>query len=108
MTAQTFQPIAPARRPVKTEGPLPGSASTCLATGDTGLMTVIVVAAAAATILPNLLSWAVFRAAWLPDFDACRRRRCWRLLGRGGREIPHHPVWALSVRGAVAPAGGHG
>jgi general L-amino acid transport system permease protein len=52
-------------------------------------MTVIVVAALLATI-PQLLSWAMFRASWLPNFDACRVDgvgACWGVVAEKYRII---------------------
>ncbi len=71
MTAQTFQPIAPRPAPVSTEGPIAWIRINLFGDLATGLMTIIISAALLATI-PPLLGWAIFRASWLPNFEACR------------------------------------
>lgn len=89
MSAQTFQPIAPRPAPVRTEGFVAWIRLNLFRDLPTSLMTVIVVAALLATI-PPLLGWALFRASWLPNFDACRVDgvgACWGVVAEKYRII---------------------
>ncbi|MFO1194283.1 MAG: amino acid ABC transporter permease [Rhodoferax sp.] len=89
MSAQTFQPIAPRPAPVRTEGFVAWVRLNLFRDVPTSLMTVIVVAALLATI-PPLLGWALFRASWLPNFDACRVDgvgACWGVVAEKYRII---------------------
>jgi len=89
MTAQTFQPISPRPAPVRTEG-LTAWIRINLFNGPvTSLMTLLIGAVLLWTI-PQFLSWAVFRAAWLPDFNACRAEgvgACWGVVAEKYRII---------------------
>jgi len=89
MSAQTFQPIAPRPAPVRTEGFVAWVRLNLFRDVPTSLMTIIVVAALLATI-PPLLGWALFRASWLPNFDACRVDgvgACWGVVSEKYRLI---------------------
>ena len=89
MTAKTFQPIAPRPAPVRTEGLVAWIRINLFGDLVTSLLTVVVIAALLATI-PQFLSWAFFRAAWLPDFDACRVDgvgACWGVVAEKYRII---------------------
>jgi general L-amino acid transport system permease protein len=89
MSAQTFQPIAPRPAPVRTEGFVAWVRLNLFRDVPTSLMTIIVVAALLATI-PPLLGWALFRASWLPNFDACRVDgvgACWGVVAEKYRII---------------------
>ena len=89
MTAQTFQPIDPRPAPVSTEGPVAWVRINLFGDLVTGLMTVVIGAALLATI-PQLLGWAVFRASWAPNFDACRVEgvgACWGVVAEKYRII---------------------
>jgi len=89
MTAQTFQPIAPRPAPVSTEGPIAWIRINLFGDLVTGIMTVVIGAALLATI-PQLLSWAVFRASWAPNFEACRVEgvgACWGVVAEKYRII---------------------
>ena len=89
MTAQTFQPIDPRPAPVRTEGPVAWIRINLFGDLVTGLMTVVIGAALLATI-PQLLGWAVFRASWVPNFEACRVDgvgACWGVVAEKYRII---------------------
>ena len=89
MTAQTFEPIAPRPAPVSTEGPIAWIRINLFGDLVTGLMTLVIGAALLATI-PQLLGWAVFRASWAPNFDACRVEgvgACWGVVAEKYRII---------------------
>ncbi len=108
MTAQTFQPIAPRPAPVSTEGPVAWIRINLFGDLVTGLMTIIVGAALLATI-PQFLGWAVFRASWLPDFEACRVDgvgACWGVVAEKYRIIlfgryPFEEQWRPLVATAL-------
>jgi general L-amino acid transport system permease protein len=89
MTAQTFQPIAPRPAPVKTEGLVAWIRINLFGDWATGLMTIVIGALLLAT-LPQLLSWALFRASWAPNFEACRVEgagACWGVVAEKYRII---------------------
>jgi general L-amino acid transport system permease protein len=71
MTAQTFQPIAPRPAPAQNSGPLAWIRANLFSDWSTALMT-LVIGGALLYFIPQLLSWAIFRASWLPNFEACR------------------------------------
>ena len=82
MTAKTFQPIAARPAPVNTEGLVAWVRLNLFSDWITGLMTVIV-GGALLMVLPPLLSWAVFRASWAPNFELCRVENagaCWGVV----------------------------
>lgn len=89
MSAQTFQPIDPRPAPVKTEGIVAWIRINLFGDWVTGLMTVVI-GAILLTTVPQLLSWALFRASWIPDFDACRVEgvgACWGVVAEKYRII---------------------
>ncbi len=82
MTAQTFQPIAPRPAPHRTEGIIAWIRGNLFSDWLTTLMTVVI-GGVLLYLLPQLLSWALFRASWLPNFDACRVEgvgACWGVV----------------------------
>ncbi len=89
MTAQTFQTIAPRPAPVRTDGPIAWIRINLFSDWVTGVMTLVIGAVLLATI-PQLLSWAVFRASWAPNFEACRVDgvgACWGVVAEKYRII---------------------
>ncbi len=89
MTAQTFQPIAARAAPNQTSGPLAWIKSNLFSSWVTGLMTVLL-GGALLYLIPQFLSWAIFRAAWAPDYDACRVDgvgACWGVVAEKYRFI---------------------
>jgi general L-amino acid transport system permease protein len=81
-TSSTFQPIAARPAPVNNEGLVAWLRINLFSSVPTTLATLIVGAILAYT-LPQLLSWGLFRAAWAPDFDACRVEgvgACWGVV----------------------------
>ena len=100
MTAQTFQPITARPAPNATEGPIAWIRINLFGDLTTGLMTIVVLAAML-VVVPQFLSWAVFRAAWLPDYDACRVDgvgACWGVVAEKYRIIifgryPYEDQW---------------
>jgi len=100
MTAQTFQPITARQAPVSTEGPVAWVRINLFGDFTTGLMTLVVMAGLL-LVLPQFFNWAVFRAAWLPDYDACRVDgvgACWGVVAEKHRIIifgryPYDDQW---------------
>ena len=82
MNAKTFQPIAPRLAPVKTEGFVAWVRFNLFGDWATSLMTVII-GGVLLILVPQFLSWALFRASWVPNFDACRVEgvgACWGVV----------------------------
>ena len=100
MTAQTFQPIDARPAPVQTEGLVAWVRFNLFSSWGTGLMTILV-GGVMLYAIPQFLSWAVFRAAWLPNFDACRVDgvgACWGVVAEKYRIIlfgryPYEEQW---------------
>ena len=89
MTANTFQTIAPRPAPVASEGLIPWMRSNLFGDWLTGLMTVLI-GGVLLYLIPQLLGWALFRAAWLPNFAACRAEgvgACWGVVAEKHRLI---------------------
>ena len=100
MTAQTFQPIDARPAPVQTEGLVAWIRLNLFSSWGTGLMTILV-GGVMLYAIPQFLSWAVFRAAWLPNYDACRVDgvgACWGVVAEKYRIIlfgryPYEEQW---------------
>ena len=89
MTAKTFQPIASRPAPVKTEGLIAWIRFNLFGDWTTALMTVVI-GGVFLYVVPQFLSWAVFRASWLPNFEACRVEgagACWGVVAEKYRII---------------------
>lgn len=89
MTARSFQPIAPRPAPVKTEGPVPWMRSNLFGNWQTALGTVVL-GSLLLWMLPQMLGWAVLRAVWVPDVEACRVDgvgACWGVVAEKYRLI---------------------
>ena len=89
MTAQTFQSIAPRPAPIQSEGLVAWIRSNLFGDLVTSIMT-LVVGGALLYLVPQFLSWALFRASWLPNFDACRVEgvgACWGVVAAKYRLI---------------------
>ncbi len=108
MTAQTFQTIAPRAAPVKSEGLVAWIRSNLFGDLVTSIMT-LVVGGALLYLIPQLLSWALFRASWLPNFDACRVEgagACWGVVAAKYRLIlfgryPYEEQWRPLIAAAL-------
>lgn len=82
MTAQTFQPIEARPAPVQTSGIIAWMRRNLFGDWATALMTVVI-GGTLLYVVPQLLSWAIFRASWVPNFDACRVEgvgACWGVV----------------------------
>ena len=80
--SHTFAPIAPRPAPVNTEGLLAWIRINLFSNASTSLVT-LVVGGILAYFLPQLISWALLRATWAPDFAACRVEgagACWGVV----------------------------
>ena len=89
MTALTFQPIPARSAPNKTEGLLAWFKINLFGGPITGLLTVLI-GGALLYLVPQFLSWAIFRAAWAPNYDACRVDgvgACWGVVAEKYRFI---------------------
>ena len=89
MTAKIFQPIAPRPAPVQTEGVVAWMRFNLFGDWATALMTVVI-GGILLYLIPQLLSWAIFRAAWLPNYEACRVEgvgACWGVIAEKYRII---------------------
>lgn len=100
MTAKTFQPIAPRAAPVQTEGVIAWIRFNLFGDWMTSLMTVVI-GGVLLYLIPQFLGWAIFRASWRPDFDACRLDgvgACWGVVTEKYRIIlfgryPYEEQW---------------
>ena len=89
MTATTFKPIAARPAPVNTEGPLAWVRANLLADWKTTLAT-LVIGAVFLWLVPQILNWALFKAVWRPDYEACRVDgvgACWGVIAEKYRVI---------------------
>ncbi len=89
MTAHTFQPIEARPAPNKTEGLLAWVKINLFGGPITGLLTVLI-GGTLLYLIPQFLSWAIFRAAWAPNYDACRVDgvgACWGVVAEKYRFI---------------------
>jgi general L-amino acid transport system permease protein len=108
MTAQTFQPIAPRPAPVQNSGPIAWVRINLFSDWSTALMTLLI-GGALLYLIPQLLSWAIFRASWLPNFEACRVDgvgACWGVVTEKYRIIlfgryPFEQQWRPLVATAL-------
>ena len=89
LTALTFRPIAPRPAPAHVGGWLAWARANLFGDWLTSIMTLLI-GAALLYWLPQFLSWALFRAAWRPDFEACRVDgvgACWGVVAEKYRLI---------------------
>ena len=108
MSAGTFQPIAARPAPVKTTGLVAWVRANLFGDRATGLMTLLLGGALLYAAL-QFFSWAVIRAAWLPDYDACRVEgvgACWGVVAEKYRFIifgryPYEEQWRPLIATAL-------
>jgi general L-amino acid transport system permease protein len=89
MNAQVFQPIAARPAPVPTEGALTWMRTNLFGDWKTSLATVLM-GGLLLCYLPQLIQWALFKAVWLPQIDACRAAgagACWGVVAEKYRLI---------------------
>jgi general L-amino acid transport system permease protein len=89
MNANTFKPIAPRPAPVNTEGPVVWVKANLLADWKTTLATILI-GAILLWLMPQVLNWALFKAVWVADYEACRAvgaGACWGVIAEKYRVI---------------------
>jgi general L-amino acid transport system permease protein len=89
MNATTFQPIAARPAPVNTEGPVAWVKANLLADWKTTLSTLII-GGILLWYVPQILNWALFKASWIPSYEACRADgvgACWGVIAEKYRVI---------------------
>jgi general L-amino acid transport system permease protein len=82
MDAKTFQPIAARPAPVKTDGWVPWIRGNLFGDWKTSAGT-LMLGGLLLWIVPQILGWALLRAAWAPNADACRVDgvgACWGVI----------------------------
>ena len=100
MNATTFEPIAARQAPVRTAGAVAWIRANLFGDWKTGLTTLLA-GGALLYVLPQVFGWAVLRAAWLPDYNACRVEgvgACWGVVAEKYRFIifgryPYEEQW---------------
>lgn len=100
MTAQTFQPIAPRPAPVRSEGLIAWIRINLFGDWLTSVLTLLI-GGALLYVIPQFVSWALFRSSWIPSFDACRVEgvgACWGVVTEKHRLIlfgryPYEEQW---------------
>ncbi|MDT7837238.1 amino acid ABC transporter permease [Aquabacterium sp. OR-4] len=105
MVADSFQPIAPRPAPVRTEGLVPWIRSNLFGNVPSSVVTLLLLGAAA-WWLPTLFDWAVVKAVWAANADACQNARgagaCWGVITEKHRLIifgryPFEQQWRPEV-----------
>lgn len=89
MSTRAFQPIAARPAPRHSVGPLAWIKANLLADLGTTLAT-LVLGGLLLWYGPQFLNWAVFKASWLPSFEACRAQgvgACWGVVAEKYRFI---------------------
>lgn len=89
MTATSFVPVPARPAPVNAQGRVAWIRSNLLGDWRTTVAT-LVVGGVLLWLLPQLLSWALWRAEWLPNADACRAKgvgACWGVVAEKYRVI---------------------
>jgi len=103
--ATVFQAIPPRPAPVPTEGAIPWIRDNLFADWKNSLATVAMLLLALA-VLPDLVSWALVKAVFRPDADACQAARgigaCWGVVAEKWRFIvfgryPFESQWRPEV-----------
>ena len=116
MSSAAFQPIAPRPAPVNTEGTLPWIKRNLFGNVPSTIATLVLLGLAA-WWLPQLVSWALVKAVFVPSFQECQAERgigaCWGvvtekyriiLFGRYPYEDQWRPLIATSAMVAVLVA----
>jgi general L-amino acid transport system permease protein len=107
-TAQVFQPIAARSAPTHARGALAWLRANLFGDWKTGVATVVLVAGLL-WFLKFVLTWAVVRALWLPDAQACHAAvggACWGVVAEKYRLIlfgryPFEQQWRPLVASAL-------
>ncbi len=105
MIVDSFQPIAPRPAPVRTEGLVPWIRSNLFGNVPSSVVTLLLLGAAA-WWLPALIDWAIVKAVWAANADACQNARgvgaCWGVITEKHRLIifgryPFEQQWRPEV-----------
>ena len=103
--AATFQPIAPRPAPARTRGIVARIRANLFADWKSTLATLLI-AAVAFHLLPGFIDWAIAKAVYRPDADACQAARgvgaCWGVVAEKWRFIvfgryPFEQQWRPEV-----------
>lgn len=89
MAAQMYQTIAARPAPVNSDGLVPWIRKNLFGTWPTAVGTLII-GALLLWVLPQMLSWVLLRAVWIPNADACRvdgAGACWGVIAEKYRLI---------------------
>lgn len=89
MDAKTFQPIAARPAPIRTDGLVPWMRANLFGDWKTSAGTLLL-GGLLLWIVPQMLGWALFRAVWAPDVQACRVDgvgACWGVIAEKHRLI---------------------
>jgi general L-amino acid transport system permease protein len=89
MNVTTFKPIAARPAPVNNEGPVAWVKANLLADWKTSLAT-LAIGCVLLWLLPQILNWALIKAVWVPNFEACRADgagACWGVIAEKYRVI---------------------
>ena len=100
MSAKTFETIPARPAPMSAGGLAARIRYNLFCDWPTGLMTLLV-GGTLLWVLPQVLNWAVIRAAWLPNYDACHLEgvgACWGVVAEKYRFIlfgryPYEEQW---------------
>lgn len=104
MTTTTFKPIAARQAPVNTEGVIPWMRSNLFGDARTTAAT-FMFGGLMLWFIPQFIDWAIFRAYWLADSDACRADgvgACWGVITEKYRLIifgryPFEEQWVARI-----------
>ncbi len=100
MTGATFRPIAARPAPANSAGPVAWVKANLLADWKTSLSTLII-GGLLLWCVPQILNWAIIKASWLPNYQACRAEgvgACWGVIAEKCRGIifgryPYEEQW---------------
>jgi len=110
--SSVFEPIKPRTAPIKTEGLIPWI-RTNLFGGWSSTAVTLVLMALAVYLVPRLLDWAVFKAVFAANADACQAARgigaCWGVIVEKFRLIifgryPYEDQWRPEIATALLVA----
>jgi general L-amino acid transport system permease protein len=100
MNATTFQSIPARPAPINSEGPTAWIKANLLADWKTSLSTLLI-GGFLLWYVPQILNWALFKASWISNYDACRVEgvgACWGVITEKYRLIifgryPYEEQW---------------
>jgi general L-amino acid transport system permease protein len=113
MSVNSFTPIPPRPAPVRTEGLVPWVRRNLFGNWKSALTTLVMLALAL-WIAPGVAEWALLKAVFAPDADACQAARgsgaCWGVIPEKWRLIvfgryPFEEQWRPEIATALMVAG---